>query len=135
MSNTLPAHLFISDVCGDLHDTRVPNWSTVPPLRANFRRSYEAIETVDQFKATLRNGGFTFPGCYPLYFVCSDGEALSFEAARENFREIVAAISSRSNCGWRVVGCSVNYEDSDLFCAHSGKPISSAYGDDEESSQ
>ena len=70
-----------------------------------------------------------------MYFVCSDGEALSFEAAKENARRICEAIRDHSNDGWRVIGADVNWEDSSLFCAHSGKRIESAYGEKEEASK
>lgn len=70
-----------------------------------------------------------------MYFVCSDGEALSFEAAKENAALICQAIRDGSRCGWRVIGLDINYEDTALFCAHTGKQIESAYGEKEEASK
>lgn len=125
----MKSHFFESDVDGGLYDTRNPQWSQLPPIRPIWSRAFETIETVQQFKATLRHGGFTFPGCYPLYFVTSDGGALSFEAARQEFRLIAESIASGTSDGWRVTGCLINYEDSGLFCDHSGKRIESAYGE------
>jgi hypothetical protein len=93
------------------------------------------ITTPSEFARALRAGPYTSLGCYPVYFVCSDGEALSFEAAKENARRICEAIRDRSNDGWRVIGADVNWEDSSLFCAHSGQRIESAYVAEEEISK
>jgi hypothetical protein len=127
---SLPEHLFVADD-GNLYDTRDPNWAR-NPLREGYYGGGPRIETVAQFKAALRHGGTTSLGGYPLYFIVSDGEALSFEAARENFRQIADSIVHRHNDGWRIVGQEINYEDEDLVCAHTGKRIPSAYGDNEE---
>jgi hypothetical protein len=86
--------------------------------------------TISDFRASIRNGAYTSTGCYPLYFVTSDGEALSFEAAKSERRQILEAIRDRSNCGWRVIGVEVNWENADLYCAHTGKRIESAYAED-----
>lgn len=85
------------------------------------------IRTPSDFGRLLKAGPYTFPGCYPIYFVCSDGEALSFADARENAALICSAIRDGDNTGWRVVGAEVNWEDGDLFSAHSGKKIEAAY--------
>lgn len=127
---SLPDHLFLSDD-GNLYDTRDADWAK-KPLRSGYRGAGQRIESVAEFKAALRHGKTTDLGGYPMYFVTSDGEALSFEAARENFRQIVDSIAGRHNDGWRVVGQDVNYEDEDLICAHTGERIASAYGDSEK---
>lgn len=88
---------------------------------------HHSIETPAQFARTLNAGAHAWPGGYPLYFVTSDGCALSFESAKENARQICAAIREKSSDGWRVVGCEVNWEDATLTCEHSGKRIESAY--------
>lgn len=80
-------------------------------------------------KSALRNGPFTWPGGYPLYFITSDGAALSFEAVRANFRAILSSVRSGSNDGWRVVAVDVNWEDPDLICDHTGEHIESAYAE------
>lgn len=87
--------------------------------------------TVEQFEERLKGGPFSFPGCYPLYFITADGCALSFEAAEEQREQIVDAIKEPgTNDQWRVIGCEINWEDSDLYCDHTGKQIDSAYGED-----
>lgn len=98
-------------------------------MRQNYSRGHTRIKTVADLKATIRHGEFAFPGGYPLYFVTSDGASLSFETARAEFQQIADSIRHGINDGWRIVACVVNYEDSELVCAHSGKPIDSAYGE------
>lgn len=85
------------------------------------------IRTPSDFGRLLKAGPFTWPGGYPVYFICSDGEALSFADALENAALICSAIRDGDNTGWRVVGAEVNWEDGDLFSAHSGKKIEAAY--------
>lgn len=123
----LPEHFFIG--CeGNLFDLRLANW-THWPLRQQYRYTYQNIETVAQLKATLRNGPYTWPGGCQMYFITSDGEALSFEAARTEFANVAYAVKHKCNDGWRVIGCDINYEDSEMVCAHTGEPIPAAYGD------
>lgn len=86
--------------------------------------------TVEQFRIDLAAGQWAWPGGYPKYFVAADGEALSFEAARENQRLVEQAIEDedRRN-GWCVVGVDVNWEDPNLYCAHTNERIQSAYAE------
>ncbi len=126
----LPSHLFVSGCDGALYDTRVANWSGLPPLRVNYSRGMRDITSVADLKAALRNGPYAWPGGYPFYFIASDGEALSFDSVREELRNVIGAIQAGDNSGWRIIACDVNYEDTELYCAHSGKQIESAYGDD-----
>jgi hypothetical protein len=88
------------------------------------------IETVHDFRRAIRSGPYAWPGGYPVYFICSDGGALSFAAARDNRRAILEAIASRSRDGWRVVASDINFEDTELVCDHTGQRIESAYGED-----
>jgi hypothetical protein len=126
---TLANHLFSSDD-GALYDTRAPGWSA-HPIRRNYRQSHSVIETLADIKAALRAGEYTWPGAYPLFFVASDGEALSFESVRECWREVCRAhLDNDRFSGWHISGCDVNYEDADLTCAHSGEPIGCAYPPD-----
>jgi hypothetical protein len=120
-----PDHLFESS--GQLFDTRDPRWSS-KPLRAIYSQGNREIRTTAEYKATLRNGAFAWPGGYPLYLICSDGAALCFACGRKELRNILEAIRDKDQSGWRVVACDINYEDSDLYCDHCSKPIESAYG-------
>ena len=85
--------------------------------------------TVDQFRADLAEP-YGWPGGYPRFFVLSDGEALSYNAARSEQALIEQAIADADDSGWRVVACDINWEDSELTCAHTGALIESAYGND-----
>lgn len=128
-TGTLPAHFFISDCNGNLHDTRRPDWASTP-LREGYMRTHSRISTGAQLRATLRAGASTWPGGYPLYFVTSDGGALAFDTVRDNLSSVLDAIRTKSSDGWRVVACEVNYEDAELYDDHTGEKIESAYGED-----
>jgi hypothetical protein len=124
-----PDHLFLSSD-GALHDTRAAGWSQ-KPLRTDFSFTHARIRSTAELRATLRAGQYAWPGGYQLYFVTSDGAALSFEAVRAELQQVLRSISTHANDGWRVVACEVNWEDDDLLCDHTGKPIPAAYSDKE----
>ena len=111
---------------GALHDTRVANWASTP-LRPNYSRTHQHIKTVADFKATLRNGEFAWPGGYPMYLITNDGGALHFDCARENAYQVMWEMANECNGGWRVIACDINYEDGDCYCDHCGERIESAY--------
>jgi len=89
------------------------------------------IKSVSQFRQAYRNGPFAWPGGYPLYFITSDGAALSWRAAQYNRRAIIEAISEKENNGWHVIGMEINWEDPALYCDDTGERIPSAYAEDE----
>jgi len=122
----LPSYLFVSSVDGSLSDTRKADWNKIP-LRTNYKRAHSKINNVSDLKATLRNGPYTQVGSYPLYFITDDGAALCFETVRKEFGRIISSIREQAKDGWCVVACEGNYEETDLVCAHCGKPIESAY--------
>lgn len=86
--------------------------------------------TIEQFNADLAEP-YAWPGGYPRYFIASDGEALSYAAAREHAGSIRDAIAGHCDDGWRVVACDINWENTALYCAHTNARIGSAYGDNE----
>jgi hypothetical protein len=89
------------------------------------------IQTVTEFRAAMRQGPYAWPGGYPCFFITEDGDALSFQAVRAERRQVLEAIAGRDNSGgWRVIGLEINWEDSALVCAHTGKAIESAYGEE-----
>lgn len=128
-TDTLPAHFFVSNCNGALHDTRRPDWASTP-LRKCYKRTYSRIKTGAQLRATLRAGSLTWPGFYPLFFITSDGGALAFDTVRDNLRGVLDSIRTKCDDGWRVVACEVNYEDTELYDDHTGEKIESAYGED-----
>ena len=88
------------------------------------------ITTVQQFRETIENGPYTFPGAYPVFFITSDGGALSFDAAKDNANLIKDSIENHHNDGWRVIAVAVNYENPELYCDHTSQRIESAYGEE-----
>ena len=92
------------------------------------------IETISDFRKAFRSGKWMWPGGYPCYFLLSDGESLSFEAAKTERRRLLEALADYQKhgyecSGWRPVAIDVNWEDGDMVCAHTGKRIESAYTD------
>jgi len=114
----LPSHLSAFEGC---------LWKGNSILRGNYDNCPREITAGRELRAALRHGDSTFPGCYPLYFLTSDGAALSFKSVRENLAAVLWSIRHGANDGWRVVAVEVNYEDGELACEHSGEPIGAAY--------
>lgn len=104
----------------------IDGWHTV---RQDYRKHYGKIETGRQLRACLRAGKYSFPGQYPLYFVTSDGAALSFESVFNNLSSVIWSIRHNANDGWRVIGMDVSYgsgdsEDPDnVYCDDTGRLI------------
>jgi hypothetical protein len=94
------------------------------PKHNHMTTSFENIQTTTDLKSAIRSGAYTFPGGYPLFFITSDGGALSFDSVKSNFRAVLWSIRNNVNDGWRVVGCEANWEDGELTCDHSGNRIS-----------
>lgn len=91
------------------------------------------IERLAGIKRALRDK-HAWPGGYPIFLVMRDGEAMSIDAARENWREICSAHFGDPNSTWLVEAPQINWEDGELFCAHSGARIESAYAEPEDES-
>ncbi len=88
------------------------------------------INSISDFRKAMRNGPYAWPGGYPLYFITSDGAALSFKSAKAERRQILHAIAYPERADqWRVIATDINWEDPDLHCDHSGERIESAYAD------
>lgn len=83
------------------------------------------------FNRDLADGRYAWPGGYPKYFLTSDGETMSYDAAEEHADIIAQAIDERDSGGWRVVSCDINWEDGDMRCCHTGQRIESAYAEDD----
>jgi len=88
------------------------------------------INTVQQFREAIENGPYAWPGGYPLYFVTSDGAAISFGTAKYNVESIAHSIADDINDGWKVIAVEVNWEDPELRCDHNGERIESAYAEE-----
>jgi hypothetical protein len=89
------------------------------------------INSISDFRRAVRNGPYAWPGSYPLYFITSDGAALSFKAAKAERRNILEALRDNdTRSGWHVCAVEVNWEDTELTCDHTNERIESAYGND-----
>ena len=71
---------------------------------------------------------YAWPGGYPIFYVTRDNEILCPKCTNEN----IELLSDPYDLQWYVVGCDINYEDSNLYCDHCGERIESAYGDCDE---
>jgi len=87
--------------------------------------------SISDFRRDIRQP-YAWPGGYPRYFICDDGEALSFDSAKANKRLVLESLRDCTNDGWRILACDINYEDETLTCCHSGESIPSAYGETPE---
>jgi hypothetical protein len=86
--------------------------------------------TTTELKNCIRDGKYAWPGGYPKYFITSDGEALSFDAVKDNFHDVVFNMKYLPSFhGWNVVACAINWEDDNLTCSHTDEKIESAYGE------
>ena len=84
---------------------------------------------IKDIKRLLRSGKHVWPGGYPMFFITSDGCALSFESVCENWPLVCSSVRTDYNDCWRVVAVAVNWDDPDLRCEDTGKLIECAYSD------
>lgn len=91
------------------------------------------INSISDFRKAVRNGPYAWPGGYPLYWIMSDGTAVAFDVARVSWegRRMLEALLDNANDGWRPIALEINWEDTELYCEHTGERIPSAYGADE----
>lgn len=82
---------------------------------------------LQEIKTALRQGKYAWPGGYPVYFVTTDGAALSFDTVRAEWRNVVSSHLMDCHDGWHLAGIDVNWEDADLTDDHTGQAIESAY--------
>jgi hypothetical protein len=87
------------------------------------------IENTKKLHEVLKSGPYAWPGGYPLFFITSDGAALSFEAVNQEIESVQDSIDTKCQDGWQVVAVDVNWEDENLLCDHTGEKIQSAYGE------
>ena len=90
--------------------------------------SQDRIAILRQVKQAIRQP-YAWPGGYPLYVVMADGEALSIEAARAEFKLVAHATLFAQRDGWMAAAVEINWDDTELYCAHTNKKIESAYGE------
>ena len=61
------------------------------------------------------------------------GSSFTFRFAENGkiTRSVLDSIRHKSDDGWRVIACEVNWEDENLCDDHTGEKIESAYGENE----
>lgn len=77
---------------------------------------------------------FAWPGGYPMYYLCFDGEAMCPACVNANIELVdrdsrAKVVDPRTWGGWAVEAADVNWEDDDLVCTHCNKLIESACGE------
>lgn len=72
---------------------------------------------------------YAWPGGYPKFAIMHDGECLCAACVKENFALIARSTRDNSRDGWTLSAVEINWEDTDMVCAHCAKPIDSAYGE------
>jgi hypothetical protein len=75
---------------------------------------------------------YAWPGAYPLALITADGGCLCPACVRKEWRLVCDESFNQSNCGFRIAGVDVNWENTDLDCDHCGRHMESAYGEAEE---
>ena len=81
-------------------------------------------------KEYVRNP-YAWPGGYPLALITADGGCLCPDCVKSEWKQVCAESFENTNCGFRVSGVDVNWENDSLHCDHCGKQIESAYGESE----
>jgi hypothetical protein len=81
-------------------------------------------------KRAIRNR-YAWPGGYPYFVLMADGEALSCDAAKAEWRNIVQSTLTHARDGWGAAGADINWEDNEMYCAHTNAKIECAYPPDE----
>jgi hypothetical protein len=77
---------------------------------------------------------YAWPGGYPIFYLCADGETLCPVCVNREIRLVLeATLAPGTDTQWEVEAVDVNWEDDFMQCAHCNKFIDSAYGDSSES--
>ena len=81
--------------------------------------------TVSDFRASVRQGPYVFPGGGEMYWLCSDGGILCHRCAYRERRNILSAIRDNDSSGWRVVavGNTYNEDPTERRCDHCSTDI------------
>lgn len=87
--------------------------------------------TLQEIKTELRAGKYAWPGGYPKYFLTADGEAMSFEAVKQEWKQIVYAhLQNNRRDLWYIEAVGINWEDETMICCHTNAAIECAYPSD-----
>lgn len=83
--------------------------------------------SIKDVKAQIRDGAYAWPGGYPKFALCADGETMCLDCVHKEFKLIASAILRQNDKQWQVVAFDINWEDPDMFCANCNAKIDSAY--------
>ena len=88
----------------------------------------------DSLQSFIRSGGFAWPGGYPCALLMKDGVVIDARAAKENYRQIRQCMKDylkgwSAEKYWTPEAVFIHWEGEPLICAHSGRFINSAYGE------
>jgi len=91
------------------------------------------IKSIDDVivKETGRVNTYTFPGGYPIYYLCKDGGILCPDCVNANL-ELIKVAKEDNDPQWDVIALDVYYEGPMMHCDNCNAEIESAYGDPEE---
>ena len=80
------------------------------------------IQSTGDLRRAVRLGDRTFPGCYPLLFICADGGMLCPSCVRENRRQVLEALTGETpNDEWQVIALqSGEAMEEEVLCCHCG---------------
>lgn len=65
-----------------------------------------------------------------MALLMADGEVIDARSARENYRVIRRAMTPDGDRDWKPVEVFIHWDGEPLYCAHSGREIPSAYGEE-----
>ena len=92
------------------------------------------MKIIDRARQAAREN-YAWPGGYPLYLLCADGEVLCPDCARREWKLVAYATRHPGHDRqWEVVGVDIHWEGPPEHCAHCNSEIESAYGDPDDHS-
>jgi hypothetical protein len=94
-------------------------------VRKQYSFTFSKSRDSQQLRATIRRGGFVWPGGYPLYLINKDGDCICFKCAKENYKSL-----SRDLLHNGSLHTDVNFENNDLICDYCNNQIEPAYTND-----
>jgi hypothetical protein len=106
---------------GNLYNTDIPEWYLKRPLRKNFSITHRDINSINDLKATLREGEYVWPGGYQIAFITNDGGLLCFDCVKDNLASIMYSIKHDINDGWKIIHTDIIYDPDN--CSHCSKEI------------
>lgn len=94
---------------------------TVRPL---FARHSRDIGTGPELRASLRAGGYAWPGGYALAYIAGDGGTLCPDCVRAELYQCIYSLRHDIRDGWRIAGMiSAAESDSECTCDHCGREV------------